>query len=109
MDTAVKVFFQYLLYYYEEEQNEEDVKLFEYDTILILNKVEDNYWILIVIFPLVKQIEIIDSRRNSKSMEEDIHLLWKFLWCYCDLKQEIITAQGWKFFCSRETIQKNNM
>ena len=79
MDTAVKSLFDYLLCYYVEELKEEEVKPFQFDNILILNKVEDNYWNLIVIFPLIKQIEIIDSRRKSKSMEEDIHLLWKFL------------------------------
>ena len=70
MDTAVNVLFECLLYYYDEDQKEEDVKLFEYDTILILNKVEDNYWNLIVIFPLVKQIEIIDSRRKIKTWKK---------------------------------------
>ena len=39
-------------------------------------------------------------------MEKEIHLLWNFLWHYCDLKQEKITGQGWKIFCSRETISK---
>ena len=39
-------------------------------------------------------------------MEEDIHLLWKFLWHFCDLRQEKITAQGWKIFSSRTTISK---
>ena len=38
-------------------------------------------------------------------MEKEIHLLWKFMWHYCAVKQENITAQGW-IFCSRETILK---
>ena len=38
-------------------------------------------------------------------MEKEIHLLWKFLWHYCDFRQEKITAQGWKI-SSRETISK---
>ena len=49
MDNAVESLFDYLLNYYDEEQNEKDVKLFGYDTILNMNKVEDNYWNLIVI------------------------------------------------------------
>ena len=82
--------FDYLLNYYDKELKEEEVQPFQFDTILILNKVEDNYWNLIVIFPLVKNIEIIDSRRKSKNMEKEIHLLWKFLWHYCDFKNEKI-------------------
>ena len=54
MDIIVEEISQYLINYYNKEENEEEnkeeINFFGYNTILILNKVEENYWNLIVIF-----------------------------------------------------------
>ena len=92
-----------------EEKNEQVINFFEHDSIVVLNKVEENYWNLFVIFPDLKTIEIIDSRKNSKSMETEIGLIWEFMWYYCAVKEKTLLPRDRKYSVQEIQFQKNNM